>query len=152
MGEDTKKWLQAQNWLKTAVSLWYSPFNGNFKIKSWYSRKATNRWLETTNGVGGNRTLGYIWDQIMVTILLLYSLQQVYKMSGDFKQELSEQKQRTFRYTTGFLANWRLRNEHRKRAESIVFDFRCPNCRSVFGQASCLVCARRSQLTFPFCC
>ena len=41
----------------------------------------------------------------MVTILLLYSLQQVYKMSGDFKQELSEQKQRTFRYTTGFLAN-----------------------------------------------
>ena len=28
--------------------------------------------------------------------------------------------------------------------------FRCPVCRSAIGQASCLICARRRQLTFPF--
>ena len=39
-----------------------------------------------------------------------------------------------------------------KRAERTKLDFRCPICRSAIGQASCLICARRCQLTFPFCC
>ena len=39
-----------------------------------------------------------------------------------------------------------------KRAERTKHDFRCPICRSAIGQASCLICARRRQLTFPFCC
>ena len=29
--------------------------------------------------------------------------------------------------------------------------FRCAICRSVIGQATCLICARCRQLTFPFC-
>ena len=39
-----------------------------------------------------------------------------------------------------------------KRAKSTKHDFRYPICRSAIGQASCLICARRRQLTFPFCC
>ena len=39
-----------------------------------------------------------------------------------------------------------------KRAERIKHDFRCSICRSAIGQASCLICTRRRQLTFPFCC
>ena len=39
-----------------------------------------------------------------------------------------------------------------KRAERTKHDFRCSICRSAIGQASCLICARRRQLTFPFCC
>ena len=39
-----------------------------------------------------------------------------------------------------------------KRAERTKLDFRCPICRSAIGQASCLICARRRQLTFPLCC
>ena len=31
-------------------------------------------------------------------------------------------------------------------------DFRCLFCRPAIGQASCLFCARRGQLTFPFSC
>ena len=38
-----------------------------------------------------------------------------------------------------------------KRAERTKLDFWCPICRSAIGQASCLICARRRQLTFPFC-
>ena len=40
----------------------------------------------------------------------------------------------------------------RKRAERTKHDVRCPICPSAIGQASCLICARRRQLTFPFCC
>ena len=39
-----------------------------------------------------------------------------------------------------------------RRAVRTKLDFRCPICRCVIGQASCLICARRRQLTFPFCC
>ena len=39
-----------------------------------------------------------------------------------------------------------------KRAERTKHDLRCSICRSTIGQASCLICARRRQLTFPFCC
>ena len=39
-----------------------------------------------------------------------------------------------------------------KRAERTKRDFRCSICLSSIGQASCLICARRFQLTFPFCC
>ena len=39
-----------------------------------------------------------------------------------------------------------------KRAERTKLDFRCPICRSAIGQASCLICARRRQPTFPLCC
>ena len=39
-----------------------------------------------------------------------------------------------------------------KRAERTKLDFRYPICRTAIGQASCLICARRRQLTFPFCC
>ena len=39
-----------------------------------------------------------------------------------------------------------------KRAKTTKLDFRCPICRSAIGQASCLICARRRQLTFPFRC
>ena len=39
-----------------------------------------------------------------------------------------------------------------KCAEKTKHDFRCSICRSAIGQASCLICARRRQLTFPFCC
>ena len=39
-----------------------------------------------------------------------------------------------------------------KCAERTKHDFRCPICRSTIGQASCLIYARRRQLTFPFCC
>ena len=38
-----------------------------------------------------------------------------------------------------------------KRAEKTRLDFWCPICRSAIGQASCLICAHRRQLTFPFC-
>ena len=37
-----------------------------------------------------------------------------------------------------------------KRAERTKHDFRGQICRSAIGQASCLICARRYQLTFPF--
>ena len=39
-----------------------------------------------------------------------------------------------------------------KRAERTKHDFRCSIYRSAIGQASCLICARSRQLTFPFCC
>ena len=39
-----------------------------------------------------------------------------------------------------------------KRAERTKLYFRFLICRSANGQASCLICARRRQLTFPFCC
>ena len=39
-----------------------------------------------------------------------------------------------------------------KRAERTKLDFRCLICCSAIDQASCLVCARSRQLTFPFCC
>ena len=39
-----------------------------------------------------------------------------------------------------------------KRVERTELDFRCPVYRFAIGQASCLICARRRQLTFPFCC
>ena len=39
-----------------------------------------------------------------------------------------------------------------KRAKRTKFDFRFPISRSAIGQASCLICARRRQMTFPFCC
>ena len=39
-----------------------------------------------------------------------------------------------------------------KRAERTKRDSQCLTCRSAIGQASCLICARRRQLTFPFCC
>ena len=52
-----------------------------------------------------------------------------------------------------YLATERERNlTTGKRAERTKLDFRCPICRSAIGQASCLICARRRQLTFPFCC
>ena len=38
-----------------------------------------------------------------------------------------------------------------KREERTERDFRYPICRSAIGQASCLIRARRRQLTFPFC-
>ena len=38
------------------------------------------------------------------------------------------------------------------RAERTKLDFRSPICRSAIGQVSCFICARRLQLTFPFCC
>ena len=38
-----------------------------------------------------------------------------------------------------------------KRAKRTKRDFRCSICRSAIGQVSCLICARRRQLTFPFC-
>ena len=38
------------------------------------------------------------------------------------------------------------------RRERTKHDFRCPICRSAIDQASCLICARRCQLTFSFCC
>ena len=39
-----------------------------------------------------------------------------------------------------------------KRAERTKLDFRCPICCTAIGQPSCLICARRRQLTFPFFC
>ena len=39
-----------------------------------------------------------------------------------------------------------------KRAERTKRDFRCPIYGSAIGQASCLIYARRRQMTFPFCC
>ena len=39
-----------------------------------------------------------------------------------------------------------------KRAERTKLDSQCLICRSATGQASCLICAHRRQLTFPFCC
>ena len=38
-----------------------------------------------------------------------------------------------------------------KRAERTKLDFRCPICCSAIGEVSCLICARRLQLTFLFC-
>ena len=38
-----------------------------------------------------------------------------------------------------------------KSAETTKFDFRRAICSSAIGQASCLICARSRQLTFPFC-
>ena len=40
----------------------------------------------------------------------------------------------------------------KKRAERTKHDFWCSICRSAIGQDSCLICARRRQLTLPFCC
>ena len=37
-----------------------------------------------------------------------------------------------------------------KPADRAKLNFRCPVCRSAISQASCLICARRRQLTFPF--
>ena len=39
-----------------------------------------------------------------------------------------------------------------KRAERTKLDFRSPIGHSAIGQASCLICARCRQPTFPFCC
>ena len=39
-----------------------------------------------------------------------------------------------------------------KLAETTKLDFRCSISHSAIGQASYLICARRRQLTFPFCC
>ena len=39
-----------------------------------------------------------------------------------------------------------------ERAERTKRDSRCPICRSAIGQASSLICARRRQLPFLFCC
>ena len=39
-----------------------------------------------------------------------------------------------------------------KRAKRTKLDFRFPISRSAIGQASCLICAHRRQMTFPFCC
>ena len=39
-----------------------------------------------------------------------------------------------------------------KRAKRSKLDFRFPISRSAIGQASCLICARRRQMTFPFYC
>ena len=39
-----------------------------------------------------------------------------------------------------------------KRAKTTKLDFWFPICPSAIGQACCLICARRRQLTFPFCC
>ena len=38
-----------------------------------------------------------------------------------------------------------------KRAERTKRNFRCAISCSAIGQASCLICARRRPLTFPFC-
>ena len=38
-----------------------------------------------------------------------------------------------------------------RRAERTKRDFHCSICRSAIGQASCLLCSHRRQLTFPFC-
>ena len=47
-----------------------------------------------------------------------------------------------------YLATERERNlTTGKRAERTKLDFRCPICRSAIGQARCLICARRRQLT-----
>ena len=43
-------------------------------------------------------------------------------------------------------------DDGKARAEKTKLDFRCTICRSAIGQASCSICARRHQLTFPFCC
>ena len=37
-----------------------------------------------------------------------------------------------------------------KPADRAKLNFRCPICLSAISQASCLICARRRQLTFPF--
>ena len=39
-----------------------------------------------------------------------------------------------------------------KRAKTTKLDFWFPICPSAIGQACCLICARRRQLAFPFCC
>ena len=49
------------------------------------------------------------------------------------------------------LLSW-FSNRTGKRAKTTKLDFRCPISRSDIGQASCLICARRRQMTFPFCC
>ena len=38
-----------------------------------------------------------------------------------------------------------------KRTKRTKLDFWFPISRSAIGQASCLICARRRQMTFPFC-
>ena len=49
------------------------------------------------------------------------------------------------------LLSW-FSNRTGKRAKRTKLDFRCPISRSAIGQASCLIFARRRQMTFPFCC
>ena len=49
------------------------------------------------------------------------------------------------------LLSW-FSNRTGKREKRTKLDFRCPISRSAIGQASCLICARRRQMTFPFCC
>ena len=39
-----------------------------------------------------------------------------------------------------------------KRAKRSKLDFRFPISRSAIGQAICLICTRRRQMTFPFFC
>ena len=60
--------------------------------------------------------------------------------SRSWHQQADLATRRECQLTTGKCAE---RNRH---------DFRCPICRSAIGQASCLICARRRQLTFLFCC
>ena len=62
----------------------------------------------------------------------------------------------SFKYDLAGLATERERHlTTGKRAERTKLDFRHPICRSAIGQAkqaSCLICARSRQQTFPFCC
>ena len=44
------------------------------------------------------------------------------------------------------------RQDEKKRAEETKLDFRCTIFGSAIDQASCLICSRSRQLTFPFCC
>ena len=54
-------------------------------------------------------------------------------------------------HTVLLVLSW-FSNRTGKRAKRTKLDFRCPISRSAIGQASCLISARRRQITFPFCC
>ena len=55
-------------------------------------------------------------------------------------------------YWADLATEWERHLTTGKRAERTKLDFRCPIYHSAIGQASYLICARRRQLTFPFCC
>ena len=55
-------------------------------------------------------------------------------------------------YQADLATGWERQLTTGKCAERTKHDFWCPICRSAIGQAGCLICARRRQLTFPFCC
>ena len=103
----------------------------SYKVFQWYLGHSTKR--------KENRTYIHVTRLLAVRFsLLCFGMLHTTPWEGCMNHDLATEGERQLRAG--------------KSAERTKRNFRCPICCSAIDHASCLICARRRQLTFPFSC